>query len=94
MTAERIQVINLSRAIHQELINSSHIDLREERAKSLSPMPKIVLPYEPDYVGGREAEKRRKQTQDWLRQRELEVTSTRPPSIVPSEYTPENEKVK
>lgn len=64
---------------------------RRERAKGLSPMSKIVLPYEPDYVG---AEKRRKQTQGWLRQRELEVTSTRPPSIAPSEHTPENEKVK
>ncbi len=57
-------------------------------------MSKIVLPYEPDYVGGREAEKRRKQTQEWLRQRELEVASTRSPPIVPSEHTPENEKVK
>ena len=35
-------------------------------------MSKIVLPYEPNYVGGRETEKRRKQTQEWLRQRELE----------------------
>ena len=57
-------------------------------------MSKIVLPYEPDYVGGREAEKRRKQTQEWLRQRELEVASTRSPPIVPSEHTAESEKVK
>jgi hypothetical protein len=56
-------------------------------------MSKIVLPYEPDYVGGREAENRRKQTQEWLRQRELEA-STRSPPIVPSEHAPENEKVK
>jgi hypothetical protein len=57
-------------------------------------MPKIVLPYEPDYVGGREAEKRRKQTQEWLRQRELEVASRRSRPIVPSEHTLESDKVK
>jgi hypothetical protein len=57
-------------------------------------MSKIVLPYEPDYVGGREAEKRRKQTQEFLRERELQVASTRSPPIVPSEHTPESDKVK
>jgi hypothetical protein len=57
-------------------------------------MSKIVLPYEPDYVGGREAEKRRKQTQEFLRHRELEVASTRSSPIVPSEHTPESDKVK
>ena len=57
-------------------------------------MSKIVLPYEPDHVGGREAEKRRKQTQAWLRQRELELASTRSPPIVPSEHAPQDEKVK
>jgi hypothetical protein len=57
-------------------------------------MSKIVLPYEPAYVGGREAEKRRKQTQEWLRQRELEVASTASPPIVPSEHAPEKDKVK
>jgi hypothetical protein len=30
-------------------------------------MSKIVLPYEPDYVGHREAEKRRRETKEWLR---------------------------
>ena len=57
-------------------------------------MSKIVLPYEPDYVGGREAEKRRKETQEWLRQRELEVASKRSPPIVPAEQTTENDKAK
>jgi hypothetical protein len=57
-------------------------------------MSKIVLPYEPDYVGDREAEKRRKQTQEFLRHRELEVASTRSSPIVPSEHTPESDKVK
>jgi hypothetical protein len=57
-------------------------------------MSKIVLPYEPDYVGGREAEKRRKETQEWLRQRELEVASTRSPPIVPSQNTPESKEAR
>jgi hypothetical protein len=42
-------------------------------------MSKIVLPYEPDYVGGREAEKRRKETKEWLRQRERELAEPSPP---------------
>jgi hypothetical protein len=46
-------------------------------------MSKIVLPYEPDYIGHREAEK-------WLRQRERELAE-RSPSIVP-ERTPETDK--
>jgi hypothetical protein len=45
-------------------------------------MSKIVLPYEPDYVGHREAEKRRQETKEWLRQRERELAG-RSPSIVP-----------
>jgi hypothetical protein len=36
-------------------------------------MSKIVLPYEPEYVGGREAEKRREETKQWLRNREREL---------------------
>jgi hypothetical protein len=34
------------------------------------------------------------QTQEWLRQRELEVASTASPPIVPSEHAPEKDKVK
>jgi hypothetical protein len=45
-------------------------------------MSKIVLPYEPDYVGHREAEKRRQETKEWLRRRERELAE-RSPSIVP-----------
>jgi hypothetical protein len=45
-------------------------------------MSKIVLPYEPDYVGHREAEKRRQETKEWLRERERELAE-RSPSIVP-----------
>jgi hypothetical protein len=41
---------------------------------------KFILPYEPGYTGHWEAEKRRKETREWLRQRELEIAS---PSIVP-----------
>jgi hypothetical protein len=36
-------------------------------------MSKIVLPYEPDYVGHREAEKRRQETKEWLQRREREL---------------------
>ena len=39
------------------------------KANGLLEMSKIALPYEPDYVGGREAEKRRKETKEWLRNR-------------------------
>ncbi len=53
-------------------------------------MSKIVLPYEPDYVGHHEAEKRRRETKEWLRQRERDLAE-RSPSIVP-ERTPEPDK--
>jgi hypothetical protein len=55
-------------------------------------MSKIVLPYEPDYVGHREAAKRRQETKEWLRQRERELAE-RAPSIVP-ERTPEPDKAR
>jgi hypothetical protein len=41
---------------------------------------KVLLPYEPGYTGHWEAEKRRKETREWLRQREREIAA---PSIVP-----------
>jgi hypothetical protein len=53
---------------------------------------KIVLPYEPDYVGHREADERRKETKEWLRLRERELAE-RSPSIVPAD-APEPEKAK
>lgn len=53
-------------------------------------MSKIVLPYEPQYVGHREAEERRRETKDWLRHREHEL-GERSPSIVP-EHAAEREK--
>jgi hypothetical protein len=34
---------------------------------------KVILPYEPGYTGHWEMEKRRKETKEWLRQREQEV---------------------
>jgi hypothetical protein len=40
----------------------------------------LVLPCDPGYTGHRDAEKRRRETRDWLRQREREVSA---PSIVP-----------
>jgi hypothetical protein len=44
---------------------------------------KIVLPYEPQYVGHRDAEERRKAVSEWLRQREREVDEHPSPSVVP-----------
>jgi hypothetical protein len=40
-----------------------------------------ALPYEPNYTGHREAEKRRKEVRKWLGRRELEIGIA--PSIVP-----------
>ena len=60
--------------------------------KRMLAMSKIVLPYEPDYVGRLEAEKRRQETKEWLRQRERELAECAP-SIVP-ERTPEPEKAR
>jgi hypothetical protein len=39
----------------------------------MRPNSKVILPYEPGYSGHWEMEKRRKETKDWLRQREQEV---------------------
>ena len=45
---------------------------------------KIILPYEPGYVANKEADKRRKETKERLRQREREFAQRRqPPSILP-----------
>jgi len=45
---------------------------------------KIVLPYEPGYVGNKEADKRRKETKERLRQREREFAERQqPPLIMP-----------
>jgi hypothetical protein len=55
-------------------------------------MAKIVLPYEPDYVDGREAERRRKQTKEWLRERERKLAEKSPP-IAP-DHASEDEKAK
>ena len=45
---------------------------------------KIILPYEPGYVANKEADKRRKETKERLRQREREFAERQqPPLIVP-----------
>ena len=54
-------------------------------------MPGIVLPYEPQYVGHRSAEERRKAVADWLAQRERELDEHHAPSVVP-EPPPAGEK--
>ena len=39
----------------------------------MTTMSGVLLPYDPQYVGHREAEKRRRETREWLRQRELKL---------------------
>ena len=48
-------------------------------------MSGIVLPYEPQYVGHRKAEERRKAVSEWLQQREREVDEHSAPSVVPEQ---------
>jgi hypothetical protein len=54
-------------------------------------MSEIVLPYEPQYIGHRSAEERRKAVADWLRQRERELDEHHAPSVVP-EHPPASNK--
>ena len=50
----------------------------------MRPNSKVILPYEPGYTGDWEMEKRRKETRDWLREREQQVRARmNTPSIVP-----------
>ncbi len=50
----------------------------------MRPNSKVILPYEPGYTGHWEMEKRRKETRDWLRERERQVRERmNAPSIVP-----------
>lgn len=55
-------------------------------------MSKILLPYEPNYVGGREAEKRREQTKEWLLERERTLAKVSPPFA--PEDTPKDKNAK
>lgn len=48
-------------------------------------MPSIVLPYEPQYVGHRDAEQRRKAVSEWLQRRQREVDEHVAPSVVPEQ---------
>ena len=51
----------------------------------MRPNSKVILPYEPGYTGHWEMEKRRKETQDWLRERELQARNRmNTPTIVPA----------
>jgi hypothetical protein len=50
---------------------------------------KVIPPYEPGYTGHREMEKRCKEIQEWLRQRELQVRNRmNAPTIVPQSEAP------
>ena len=42
-------------------------------------MPKIVLPYEPQYTGHPELGKRREATKEWLQRWEFELDEKSPP---------------
>lgn len=53
------------------------------REGAMAVASKIVLPYEPQYVGHRDAEERRKAVSEWLRQRERELDEHPSPSVVP-----------
>jgi hypothetical protein len=55
---------------------------------------KIILPYQPGYVGNKEADKRRKQTKEQLRQREREFAERQqPPLIVPERLKADQFKI-
>ncbi len=55
----------------------------------------VLLPYDPQYVGHRMAEKRRQETGEWLRQQELKLLKTDQgeelPSIVPGHHPGQDE---
>lgn len=61
----------------------------------MATMSGVLLPYDPQYVGHREAEKRRQETGEWLRQQELKLLKPRQgeelPSIVPGHQPGQDE---
>ncbi len=57
---------------------------------SVRPNSKVILPYEPGYTGHWEMEKRRKETREWLREREQQVIRDR---INASSIVPQSEAV-
>lgn len=56
----------------------------------MATMSGVLLPYDPQYVGHRKAEKRRQETSEWLRQQELKLLKPsqgeKLPSIVPGDH--------
>ena len=55
----------------------------------MRPNSKIILPYEPGYTGHWEMEKRRKETRDWLHERERQVRDRmNAPTIAPPSEAP------
>jgi hypothetical protein len=61
----------------------------------MTTMSGVLLPYDPQFVGHRQAEKRRQETGEWLRQQELKLQEPKQrqqsPSIVP-EHTASREE--
>jgi hypothetical protein len=50
----------------------------------MAKMSKFILPYEPEYVGHHDADRQQRETKEWLRKRESELTEGSP-SIVPKQ---------
>jgi hypothetical protein len=69
---------------------------RINQGKGMSLMSGVLLPYDPQYVGHRQAEKRRHETGEWLRQQELKLSEpsgrAQSPSIVP-EHASDPDKI-
>jgi hypothetical protein len=62
------------------------------RESAMAVASKIVLPYEAQYVGHRDAEERRKAVSKWLQQRERELDEHPSPSVVPDPAGPGQKK--
>jgi len=56
-------------------------------------MSKIVLPYEPQYTGHRELEKRCEATKEWLQRREFELDEESPPLLGASQSILTNDSI-
>jgi hypothetical protein len=88
--AIRLSQPRAGRFVNGELINCRHGYARRGKTDARHVEDRAAL--RPDYVGHREAAKRRQETKEWLRQRERELAECAP-SIVP-ERTPEPDKAR
>jgi hypothetical protein len=80
--------------IEAAMERAEEVDCCTGKEMSVLKTSKRLLPYEPGYTRHWEAEKRRKETKAWLRQRECDLLASREcaaPSIVPDK--PELDRV-